>query len=83
MLPGGHRTRIAAIDTYDGELEEAVAPLSVDAAARGRARLARGELIAGAERAAGGHARVRRRRLLARLEPLRAGARYSIKHTTR
>ena len=28
VLPGGGRTRIAAIDTYDGELEEAIAPMS-------------------------------------------------------
>ena len=29
VLPGGGRTRIAAIDTYDGELEEAIAPMSL------------------------------------------------------
>ena len=29
VLPAGQRTRVAAIDTFDGELDEAIAPLSV------------------------------------------------------
>ena len=29
VLPGGHRTRIAAIDTFDGPVEEAFPPMSV------------------------------------------------------
>ena len=49
VLPGGHRTRIAAIDTYDGELEEAVAPLSVTLRLEDDLDVARGELIASAE----------------------------------
>ena len=83
VLPGGHRTRIAAIDTYDGELDEAIAPLSVTLRLEDDLDVARGELIASAEDPP----------LVARefeadvcwldSNPLRAGARYSIKHTTR
>jgi len=83
VLPGGHRTRIAAIDTYDGELDEAVAPLSVTLRLEDDLDVARGELIASAEEPP----------LVARefeadvcwldSTPLRVNGRYSIKHTTR
>ena len=45
MLPGGERTRIAAIDTYDGELEEAIAPMSVTLRLEDELDVSRGELI--------------------------------------
>ena len=83
VLPGGHRTRIAGIDTYDGELEEAIAPLSVTLRLEDDIDVARGELIASADEPP----------LVARefdadvcwlgSTPLSAGGRYSIKHTTR
>src|SRR5579863_9065218 len=83
VLPGGHRTRIAAIDTYEGELDEAVAPLSLTLRLDDDLDVARGELIASADEPP----------LVARefeadvcwldSTPLRANARYAIKHTTR
>jgi bifunctional enzyme CysN/CysC len=83
VLPAGQRTRIASIDTYDGELDEAVAPLSVTLRLEDDLDVARGELICA----------VADPPILARdfeadicwlaSEPLRPGARYAIKHTTR
>ena len=83
VLPAGHRTRIAAIDTYDGELEEAIAPLSVTLRLEDDLDVARGELIASASEPP-----VVAREFDADLcwldtGPLRAGARYTIKHTSR
>jgi bifunctional enzyme CysN/CysC len=83
VLPGGHRTRIAAIDTYEGELDEAVAPLSLTLRLDDDLDVARGELIAGASEQP-----VVAREFDADIcwlasAPLRAGGRYAIKHTSR
>ena len=45
VLPGGQRTRIAAIDTFDGELEEAIAPMSLSLRLEDELDVSRGELI--------------------------------------
>ena len=45
VLPAGQRTRIDGIDTYDGPLAEAMAPLSVTLRLEDDLDLARGELI--------------------------------------
>jgi bifunctional enzyme CysN/CysC len=83
VLPAGHRTRIAAIDTYDGELQEAVAPLSVTLRLEDDLDVARGEMIC-----AIADPPVVTRDFEADVcwltsEPLRPGSRYAIKHTTR
>jgi bifunctional enzyme CysN/CysC len=83
VLPSGLRTRIAAIDTYDGELDEAIAPLSLTLRLEDEIDVARGELIAGVTQQP-----TVAREFVADLcwmatEPLRAGGRYLIKHTSR
>jgi len=83
VLPSGLRTRIAAIDTYEGELDEAIAPLSLTLRLEDDLDVARGELIAGV-----GDPPLVTREFDADIcwldsEPLRAGGRYSIKHTSR
>ncbi|MGO8907596.1 MAG: sulfate adenylyltransferase subunit 1 [Solirubrobacteraceae bacterium] len=83
VLPSGERTRIAAIDTYDGELEEAVAPMSVTLRLQDELDVSRGELICHPERAP-----TVARELAADVcwmadRPLRAGGRYLLKQTTR
>ena len=84
MLPGGERTRIAAIDTYEGELEEAIAPMSLSAAPGGRARrLARRADLPSRARADWSAASWWRTSAGWPTEPLRAGGRYLLKHTTR
>jgi sulfate adenylyltransferase large subunit len=83
VLPSGERTRIAAIDTYDGELEEAVAPMSVALRLQDELDVSRGELICHPERAP-----VVAREVAADVcwmadRPLQAGGRYLLKQTTR
>jgi bifunctional enzyme CysN/CysC len=82
-LPSGLRTRIAAIDTYDGELEEALAPMSVTLRLEDELDVSRGELLCHPEQAP-----TVARELTADVcwlneRPLRRGGRYVLKHTTR
>jgi bifunctional enzyme CysN/CysC len=83
ILPGGGRTRIAAIDTFDGPLEEATAPMSLTLRLEDELDISRGEMICHPDTAPS-----LARELEADLcwmadEPLRAGGRYLIKHTSR
>jgi sulfate adenylyltransferase large subunit len=83
VLPAGQRTRIAAIDTYEGELDEAVAPLSLTLRLEDDLDVARGELIASASAQP-----IVTREFDADIcwlaaEPLRVGGRYAIKQTSR
>jgi sulfate adenylyltransferase subunit 1 (EFTu-like GTPase family) len=83
VLPAGQRTRIAAIDTYDGELEEAVAPLSLTLRLEDELDVARGELIAAAAEQPAVTREFEADICWLAGEPLRAGGRYTIKHTSR
>ncbi len=83
VLPGGGRTRIAAIDTFDGELDEAMAPMSLTLRLEDELDVARGELICHPDEAP-----VVARELEADVcwmteQPLRPGSRYVVKHTSR
>ncbi len=83
VLPGGGRTRIAAIDTYDGELEEAMAPMSLTLRLEDELDVSRGELICHPDEAP-----VVAREIEADVcwmtdELLRPGSRYVIKQTSR
>jgi bifunctional enzyme CysN/CysC len=83
VLPGGGRTRIAAIDTFDGELEEAMAPMSFTLRLEDELDISRGELICHPEEAP-----VVARELEADIcwmtdELLRPRSRYLIKQTSR
>jgi len=82
VLPSHQTTRIARIDTYDGPLDEAVAGMSVTLLLDDELDISRGDMICHAATAP---------RLSRGLEanvcwmadaPLRAGARYAIKHAT-
>jgi sulfate adenylyltransferase large subunit len=82
VLPSGQRTRIAAIDTYEGELDEAIAPLSLTLRLEDDLDVARGQLIAGVSEPP-----LVTREFEADIcwmdsEPLRPGGRYAIKHTS-
>jgi len=83
LLPSEQHTRIAAIDTYDGPLESAFAPLSVTLRLEDDLDVSRGEIICGT-----GATPVVSRDLTAAVcwmseRRLRAGDRMLIKHTTR
>jgi bifunctional enzyme CysN/CysC len=83
VLPSGQRTRIAAIDTYEGELGEAVAPLSLTLRLDDDLDVARGELIASVSEQPQVTREFEANICWLDSEPLRAGARYAIKHTSR
>jgi sulfate adenylyltransferase large subunit len=83
VLPGAGRTRIAAIETYEGELEEAVAPMSLTLRLEDELDISRGELICHPDEAP-----AVARELTADVcwmadAPLRAGGRYLLKQTSR
>ncbi|MFL5894866.1 MAG: elongation factor 1-alpha C-terminal domain-related protein, partial [Thermoleophilaceae bacterium] len=83
VLPSGARTRVAALDTYDGPLTEAFPPQSVTVRLADDIDVSRGDMLAG-----GADEPQPSRLLEAALcwladEPLRPRARYAIKHTTR
>ena len=83
VLPAGLRTRIAGIDTFDGELEEALAPLSVTLRLEDELDVARGEMIAGAADPPAVTREFEADLCWLDAADLRTGARYAIKHTSR
>ena len=83
VLPGGQRTSIAAIDTYDGELPEALAPMSVTLRLSDEIDISRGETICRAEQAPTVARELEADVCWMTDQPLRHGGRYLVKHTTR
>jgi bifunctional enzyme CysN/CysC len=83
VLPTGGRTRIAGIDTYDGELEEAMAPMSLTLRLEDDLDVSRGELICHPEQAPVVARELRADVCWMAERPLRAGSRYVLKHTSR
>jgi len=82
VFPSGREAKIERIVTYDGDLDEAVAPLSVTLVLDHEVDISRGDLIAGA-----GAAPVVARSIKASLvwmdqRPLDANRRYLLKHTS-
>jgi sulfate adenylyltransferase large subunit len=82
VLPSGVRTRIAAIDTYDGELEEAMAPMSLTLRLEDELDVSRGELICRPEEAPTVARALEADVCWMAEQPLRAGGRYTVKHTS-
>jgi bifunctional enzyme CysN/CysC len=82
-LPSGLRTRIAAIDTFEGELEEAQAPMSVTLRLEDELDVSRGELICHVEQEPTVSRELQADVCWLNERPLRAGGKYVIKHTTR
>jgi sulfate adenylyltransferase large subunit len=83
VLPGGQRTTIAAIDTYDGELTEALAPMSVTLRLSDEIDISRGETIARPEQTPTVARELEADVCWMTDRPLRQGGRYLVKHTTR
>jgi sulfate adenylyltransferase large subunit len=83
VMPGGQRSRIAAIDTHDGELEAALAPMSITLRLQDEIDISRGEMICRAEEAPEPVRELEADVCWMTEQPLRAGGRYQIKHTTR
>ncbi len=83
ILPGGQRTTIEAIDTFDGPVDAAFPTMSVTVRFADQLDVSRGDMIVEAE-----DQPIAARELEARLcwmseRPMAQGGRYAIKHTTR
>jgi sulfate adenylyltransferase subunit 1 (EFTu-like GTPase family) len=83
VLPSGRTTRIAAIDTYDGELDEAMAPMSLTLRLEDELDVSRGETICRPDQTPTVARELEADVCWMAEQPLRAGGRYVIKHTTR
>ncbi len=82
VLPSGARSRIACIDTFDGPVDEAYAPMSVTLLLHDEIDVSRGDLICGVADAPELSRDVEATICWMTDRPLRAGARYAIKHAT-
>jgi len=83
LLPGGQRTTIAGIDTFDGPLDAAFPPMSVTLRLADQLDISRGDMIVEPD-----DQPLTSRELQAMVcwmgeQPLRPGGRYTLKHTTR
>jgi bifunctional enzyme CysN/CysC/sulfate adenylyltransferase subunit 1 len=83
VLPSGRKTKIKAIDSYDGQLDVAFPSMSVTVRLEDDIDISRGDMIVNAEEAP-----IVAREFEAMIcwmseEPMRPGGRYTIHHTTR
>ncbi|MGA8117502.1 MAG: sulfate adenylyltransferase subunit CysN [Actinocatenispora sp.] len=83
VLPSGFTTRITGIDTADGPLDEAFAPMSVTIRIADELDVSRGDLICRPNNAPTASQDVEAMVCwMDEQKPLRQGAKYTIKHTT-
>jgi len=82
VLPSGTRTRIERIETLDGPLDEAFAPMSVTILLADDVDVSRGDIICHPDDAPELSRDIEATVCWMTEEPLRAGARYAIKHAT-
>jgi bifunctional enzyme CysN/CysC len=83
VLPTGQRSTIAGIDTLDGELQEALAPMSVSIRLADQIDISRGEIVCRVEEAPTVARELEADVCWMTDQPLRRGARYLVKQTTR
>jgi sulfate adenylyltransferase large subunit len=83
VLPDGRRSTIASVSTFDGPLEEARPALSVTISLADDLDVSRGDLIAPVDDAPPTHHELAATVCWFGREPLRAGQRFRVKHTTR
>jgi len=83
VLPSGRRSRIAAIEAPGGPVDVAVPPLSVTIQLADELDVARGDLLAHPDAAPSAVHELEATVCWLGERPLRAGAGYAIKHTTR
>jgi bifunctional enzyme CysN/CysC len=83
VLPSGLRTRVAALDTYDGELPEAFPPQSVTVLLEDDVDVSRGDMLVGAADPPTPVRELEASVCWMAEQPLTAGGRYTIRHTTR
>jgi sulfate adenylyltransferase large subunit len=82
VLPSGARTHIKRIDTFDGPVDEAYAPMSVTVLLEDDVDVSRGDLICHPDDAPELAREIEATICWMANAPLRAGGRYAIKHAT-
>jgi bifunctional enzyme CysN/CysC len=83
VLPSGKRTRVKRIETFDGELESAAPPLSVSMLLEDDIDISRGDMICRPHNQPTVTSEFEAMVCWMADAPLREGARYVLKHTTR
>ena len=83
ILPSGRRTRVRAIDTFEGEVASARAPLSVTLRLADAVDVSRGDLIAAVHSAPAVRTRLEATAVWLSERPLDPSRSYLLKHTTR
>ena len=84
VLPSGFSSRVKSIDTFEGPLEEAFAPMSVTLTLEDEIDISRGDMIVAERRPADGLAGRGIDGLLAgREDACSSNGKYALKHTTR
>jgi len=83
VLPSGQRTRVAGIDSYDGALETAFAPMSVTVRLEDEIDVSRGDMICAAVDPPEAVRDLTADVCWMTNAPLGPGGRYNVKHTTR
>jgi sulfate adenylyltransferase large subunit len=83
VLPGGQRTTVAAIDTYDGEVDAAFPTMSVALRLSEEIDISRGDMIVAPEDQPPAVRELEAHICWMSEKPLQPRGRYTIKHTTR
>ena len=82
VLPGGQRSTVKEIWTYDGPLQEAFCPQSVTLVLEHDIDISRGDMLIGPDNLPGLSADLRARVCWMGQRPLQCGKKYFLKHTT-
>ena len=82
VLPGGIKTTIKDIWTYDGSKDEAFCPQSVTVCLEHDVDISRGDMIVGLEQLPGMGSELHARVCWMHVRPLQAGKKYFLKHGT-
>ena len=83
VLPAGRRSRVAAIRTFDGELEEAIAPQSVTLILEDQVDVSRGDALVSSASKVESRKEVNATLCWLSEEPMSRGRRYLVKQGTR
>jgi sulfate adenylyltransferase subunit 1 (EFTu-like GTPase family) len=81
-LPSGRRSRVRSIETFDGALEEAVAPMAITLTLEDELDISRGDMIASAERIPEVARQFDASVVWLNEQPLDPSRTYVLKHTT-
>jgi sulfate adenylyltransferase large subunit len=83
VLPGGQRSTVAAVDTYDGEIEAAFPTMSVALRLADEIDISRGDMIVAPEDQPAAARELEAHICWMSDKPLQPRGKYAIKHTTR